>query len=527
MATEYYGYVERTADSYLNWAEIGKNMSDMLLETARVREEKKAALDRAAQETFNAAADAPMGQYESANQSILELANTVSNNIAIQQREMKAGRLDPNKFLIYNQNAKDSLKLGFDAAKQFNENYAEVMKGIQDGTLSQLNVEYAAMAEKFKDWGKMGWTLSPNGTIMAAMKTKKIIDGKEVYTLDSNPKDMMSLGGLKGLFQSRVPKNKLDEQISSWADTLGEDIRTTINASGLFNQGSVVSVENIMAKKYKDPKTAAILYEFAQSERDRVKEFLGQPENMASILFDSKRFTNNNVPYTMTDNENEAKKDPSKILTVYNQSTGRFEFKISAEQQKELENFTLNKMREKYKYVEKKDVTGQLSFPPGYGRTGGGERGKEKPQPQIDQAPSILVGKTIGDVKVQDNSKAFPIINLTLGDSPSEKDINATNLIVSPGGKIYLEITKPNYIKKELDEKDGEDIKSTKPVSVLLDFGKDTREIGRFAARIGMTALQLQNYAIQLAGDEFITTPDEKRVQTTTGKSGKKIVKPK
>ncbi len=188
-------------------------------------------------------------------------------------------------------------------------------------------------------------------------------------------------------------------------------------------------------------------------------------------------------------------------------------------------------MREKYDIIEKVDVGSQLSYPPSSRGDSDGGGGKDKKnKPEIDQAPSTIIGKTIGGIKVQDNSKAFPIINLTLGDSASEKDVNATNLIVSPGGKIYLEITKPNYIKTDFKDgeegKDGETEKSTKPVTMLLDFGKDSKEIGRFARRMGMTTRQLQDYAVQLVGDDFITTPDERRVQTTTGRSGKTIVKP-
>jgi len=43
MAT-YYKYAERSAESQVNWAEVGKDMSDMLKEETRIREEKKAAL---------------------------------------------------------------------------------------------------------------------------------------------------------------------------------------------------------------------------------------------------------------------------------------------------------------------------------------------------------------------------------------------------------------------------------------------------------------------------------------------------
>ena len=49
MAT-YFKYAERSAESQINWAEVGKNMTDMLQEQERIRDEKISALDAATRE---------------------------------------------------------------------------------------------------------------------------------------------------------------------------------------------------------------------------------------------------------------------------------------------------------------------------------------------------------------------------------------------------------------------------------------------------------------------------------------------
>jgi len=43
----YYKYVERSVDDQINWAEVGKNMSDMLKNEAAAREAKKAEINQA------------------------------------------------------------------------------------------------------------------------------------------------------------------------------------------------------------------------------------------------------------------------------------------------------------------------------------------------------------------------------------------------------------------------------------------------------------------------------------------------
>jgi hypothetical protein len=160
------------------------------------------------------------------------------------------------------------------------------------------------------------------------------------------------------------------------------------------------------------------------------------------------------------------------------------------------------------------------------GGGGGGSPRKEKPQPIADPTYSTINNLVVGSVKVQNGSRSFGITDLTLGDSASEKDVNATNFIVSPGGKVYLQITKPNYTKTGAVDEFGDPITSGEPVTSLLDFGKDGRQIARFANRFGMTLTEFQQYAVDLAGDDFITTPNERGGRSTKGKSGKTIVKP-
>ena len=63
----YYKYAERSADSTINWAEVGKNMTDMLQEETRIREEKKSAIDKSTRELGETLANAPMGDFKPVN----------------------------------------------------------------------------------------------------------------------------------------------------------------------------------------------------------------------------------------------------------------------------------------------------------------------------------------------------------------------------------------------------------------------------------------------------------------------------
>lgn len=153
-------------------------------------------------------------------------------------------------------------------------------------------------------------------------------------------------------------------------------------------------------------------------------------------------------------------------------------------------------------------------------------------------------------VNLQKGAKDFPLGNVLIksGDGKEQK---ATNVYVNPGGKMFLRVeqtgfesaTRKNFqltesgkqkqrIAEENAKKAGkpfsakdfygtltsddyksENISDKTPKVVMLDFGKDQNEIGRYALRMGYKgAKELQNDFIQRAGgDEFITTPDERK----------------
>ncbi len=70
-----YKYVERNADSQVNWAEVGREASDMLFEVNRVREEKKEAFAKAQRESLNNLMDSPQGKNQDLNGVISKFAN--------------------------------------------------------------------------------------------------------------------------------------------------------------------------------------------------------------------------------------------------------------------------------------------------------------------------------------------------------------------------------------------------------------------------------------------------------------------
>jgi len=153
----------------------------------------------------------------------------------------------------------------------------------------------------------------------------------------------------------------------------------------------------------------------------------------------------------------------------------------------------------------------------------------------ISTASTIQNNGEKDGVNLQKGAKDFPLGNVIIksGDGKEQK---ATNVYVNPGGKMFLRVEQSGFqgasrkntqlteAGKRRKEKEGDKFKATydeilditetdkTPKVVMLDFGKDQNEIGRYALRMGYKgAKELQDDFIQRSGgDEFIITPDER-----------------
>jgi len=361
----YYKYAERDADSQINWAEVGKGLSDMLAETNRVREEKKDALDKAQREAMNYIAETPNGEHVGARTSILEYSDQVSNRLRIADQLLKSGQLKPKDYVIFRQNIVDNTNLAFNANKVYQEKYSDVMQGVRDKKYSQLYADNFAEAEGFGNWGNIGWEISPNGTVMAGKMIEQEVDGKKVRTLDKTPGSLRSMNYLNQALTGQIDFYNYEEKVNAWADTLGkEKVLTGVNLGGIERKGLIKTREDITTREDIKPGTKEILYKFIDAENDQIATIVGNPMDAARVLVDSAIFSPNNKQYSITTSEADAKANPEKILKIVDPETGGFKYVISQKQQEDANEFVRGQMRSKYNYEEDAEVVGATSRDP-------------------------------------------------------------------------------------------------------------------------------------------------------------------
>ena len=357
MAT-YYKYADRDADSQVNWAAVGKDMSDMLAETNRVREEKKAAIDQATRESLLQLAQSPQGENENARSEILRYASNASEMVKIQDRLLKSGELSLKDYTIFRQNLNDGTNLAFNANKAYQEQYAQVMN---DDTLSDLVKQNFAEVEGYGNWNQSGLYINKNGTVMAALKTKKVIDGKEVYTMDATPGNMQSVDAINQMIYGKIKKFDYVTPTKEFADNLGVEEMSVVSKSGLFKQGYVLKTDDITKRTDLTEDEKSILFKFADAEKQAIEAMIGTDTNYATLLIDRVNYNKDKKLYETTYSKEEADKNPNLILKVFDPKSGGHKYEISDAQKEEGREFMRNQMRAQYDKKSDVNMSSQLS----------------------------------------------------------------------------------------------------------------------------------------------------------------------
>ena len=309
MAT-YYKYAEREADSQINWAEIGKNLSDTLAEANKIREDKKDALDASTREFSKTLANSPQGEDGLANQRTLDFANDMTELMLMQEQLFKSGQLKFKDYAIVRQNSLDSTEQLFGLSQEYQEEYKKKMERMKQGISSKKEQLEMEQVEGYSNLSTMKPYVDPTtGNVSMAKIIKKEINGKIVDVMDDNPNNRMGVNDAKNRLKSYWDKFNVTSALSEVEAVLGTNIETLRNAGGLFKAGEIVTTEDVTNKK--DFEDATNLY--VKAEDNFIKGLLSNGFNVESVLLDHKVFAENGKEYSYTSDKNN--QSPDKILT--------------------------------------------------------------------------------------------------------------------------------------------------------------------------------------------------------------------
>jgi len=264
-----YKYVERDAqDTQINWAEVGANFSGMLQEENRVREEKKDALDEQARVYQNSLNSIPTGQNTQLNDAALNFAADLQEQALMLNKNLKAGLLSPRDYTRYMQNLMDGTNQAFGLFDDYNQEYSKKMKMVEDGTLSQVDLEIMANTESFANFQNHRLVINPDDSKVASARMIEGPDGTLVP--DTNPNHLALVSVLRDRIRQTVPKFNVMGVSQQRAEALGKDERTIIESMGTaYKAGIFKEVSDIRQReRYGDKTDAEYAKELGIKEED-------------------------------------------------------------------------------------------------------------------------------------------------------------------------------------------------------------------------------------------------------------------
>jgi len=363
MAT-YYKYIERQADSYVNWADIGKNMTDMIGEQNRIREEKKAAIDKSQKDLLEYVnANVPNGADDNARTRALELADNASKYMLMQNRLLKSGRISVKDYTIGRDNLESSTRNAYLAMQDYQAKYTEYMQRAKDGVSSLGEIANLTDAEGFGNWNQSGFYINPaSGEVMIGLMDQETVNGQTVWKMSQNPNKIVSTNYVKGLLNTQWDKFDYNAEVEKWTTTMKTASMERVQTkSGIHTIGFLATTKDPTLMADVDPVTKQKIYDFRIAEEKWIKSTTQNPFTKASILFDQVGTASNNQKYFLTNDEAVANSNPAAILRIIDPNTKAVTgFKFSAEQEKLADDFMFNMARTRYERETKLTSTGQV-----------------------------------------------------------------------------------------------------------------------------------------------------------------------
>lgn len=245
------GYVERKAEDNINWAEVGKNFSNMLNEEMRVREEKKAAIDQATKDYQKVLNNVPQGENTDLNGFALGFADDLQKQMLMQETLLKSGQLDPRQYNIMRQNLVDGTDQGFGLLQDYNDEYSKKMELNEAGELSAVDLEIMANVEGFANFNEGKLVINPQTGIVSMAKMIKDPNNPDGALIpDPDPNNLVSVQNLKNRIKTTITKFDVEGAAQAWTATLGEEVLQTVESMGsTYTAGIMKKVTDITSRE--------------------------------------------------------------------------------------------------------------------------------------------------------------------------------------------------------------------------------------------------------------------------------------
>ena len=312
MAKTYVGYVKREVASEIDWASIGSDISQMLLDERKAREDKKKEIDDASREFAKVLTEAEGSEHTGINQFFLDGSNSISEIRLMQDRLLKSGQLRLRDYNIQRQNIVDGTNEMLSLVKDYDTKYKEKMARLQNEESAAQEIYQMEQIEGFSNFQNHRLYVNPtNGQISVG----KTVPGKGgINELSKNPNDFSTMQALRNRLNIKIDRYDWDKNLQQGVDRLAKVVIAK-------NSGAIKTAED----------ARQLEKEYTTAKNNWIDSMMTSSVNVGSMLTDWIG------GYTFTQDAFEAGQDNSKILLVPDPrqpSSGNLVPKLSDAQEK-------------------------------------------------------------------------------------------------------------------------------------------------------------------------------------------------
>ena len=429
---EYRGIVKKGPE--FDWGTVIEGVQKSLIDSEAARQASRDKLEKDTNDSITAMSKITLGRDEDLNVKLTEAAYNSKQALGAYAKSVREGRASQKDFNIFNNNLKGTFDTFDSVGKNAKAAYDTYIAENNAGNLSAAS-DY--MAQKFG--------------LAASLKDKSLtIDPKtgRGFIAGQDPNDLVEVNWLNNQRNLLIPKVKMDVELDAQADKIKDYVKY-----GQVGAGGIWVINDPTKRK-----------EFEIYENNVANGITGDKLKAMSVLVDYGGSDKNGKGYSVTINEEEAKKDPRKIFVKLN-SSGTPEPVFTPEQEQEARDTAKRYFRQRVvleeKQVQNKEATWRGWAP---------DRTPEKPAQEVPTLQSIKLtsGQTIGGkyTPVSNFTMKIPIIDESTGNKQVLKkwSINANT------GELRATIEEDRVV-------DG--IKTREPYEIstkIFQSGKDKRD---------------------------------------------------
>ena len=331
MAT-YYNYAERKATDQINWSTIAASVTETLNEEVKIREQKKADIDKASREIAAKLENQQLSESDTLNNWWLSFTGDAQSSMLMADTLLKSGKLKPNDYVKLRQNITDGTDQTISLFDEYSKEYAEKMKRFSNGDSEAYEAWEMENIEGFSNFTDSKLYINPMDFTVSVAKTQKDKNGVPgIETFESIPT-------LRNRLKTKYDKYNVIDGLQVGVDAMGEDIQAIRQVGSRYKLGTVTQITDPTKRLSMTESDQAAISLYERGEATFINSILSSEISTRSILTDYVGVNpETGQPYDFTTDETLAANDPNLILMTVNKSGKRVPDFSTANGKKQLE----------------------------------------------------------------------------------------------------------------------------------------------------------------------------------------------